>query len=133
MSSPEVVYIVKIIRIGFQVFILYLFSFVGAWIVESFSLQFPGSIIGLLLLFASLYFKIIPVQLIKDGAGFLLAFLALFFVPATVGIMDYPDLLSWAGMGMVISIVISTIITIIITGKYCQFLEEKLLEKEQAE
>lgn len=133
MSSSEVVYIVKIIRIGFQVFILYLFSFVGAWIVDSSSLQFPGSIIGLILLFASLYFKIIPVELIKDGAGFLLAFLALFFVPATVGIMDYPELLSWAGMGMVISIIISTIITIVSTGKYCQFLEGKLLEKEQAE
>ena len=47
-------------------------------------------------------------ELIKDGAGFLLAFLALFFIPATVGIMDYPELLSWAGLGMVLAIVIST-------------------------
>jgi len=101
--------------------------------VHSLSLQFPGSILGLLLLFGCLYFKIIPVELIKDGAGFLLTFLALFFIPATVGIMDYPEFLSWGGLGMIISIVISTIITIIITGRFCQYLEGKLLEKEQIE
>lgn len=124
---------VKIIRTVLQVTILYLFSFIGSWIVQSLALQFPGSIIGLLLLFGCLYFKIIPVQLIKDGAGFLLTFLALFFIPATVGIMDYPELLSWVGLGMVLSIVFSTIITIITTGKFCQYLEKKQLVKEQVE
>ncbi|MEK3978233.1 CidA/LrgA family holin-like protein [Psychrobacillus sp. FSL K6-2836] len=122
---------VKIIRIVFQVIILYIFSFIGSWIVQSLSLQFPGSIIGLLLLFGCLYFKIIPVELIKDGVGFLLTFLALFFIPATVGIMDYPELLSWTGLGMILSIFISTLITIIVTGKFCEFLERKLLEKEK--
>ncbi|MET0959079.1 MAG: CidA/LrgA family holin-like protein [Psychrobacillus psychrotolerans] len=124
---------VKVIRIVFQVIILYLFSFTGSWIVQSLSLQFPGSIVGLLLLFFCLYFRIIPVELIKDGAGFLLAFLALFFIPATVGIMDYPELLSWAGLGMVLAIVLSTVITIIFTGRFCQYLERKLLEKELIE
>ncbi len=124
---------VKVIRIVFQVIILYLFSFIGSWIVQSLSLQFPGSIVGLLLLFVCLYFRIIPVELIKDGAGFLLAFLALFFIPATVGIMDYPELLSWAGLGMVLAIIISTVITIIFTGRLCQYLERKVLEKELIE
>lgn len=124
---------VKVIRIVFQVIILYLFSFIGSWIVQSLSLQFPGSIVGLLLLFVCLYFRIIPVELIKDGAGFLLAFLALFFIPATVGIMDYPELLSWAGLGMVLAIVLSTVTTIIFTGRFCQYLERKLLEKELIE
>lgn len=124
---------VKIIRIALQVIILYLFSVIGSWIVHSLSLQFPGSILGLLLMYGCLYFKIIPVELIKDGAGFLLTFLALFFIPATVGIMDYPEFLSWVGLGMILSIVFSTIITIIITGRFCQYLEGKLLEKEQIE
>lgn len=123
----------KFIRIIFQVFILYLFSYIGFWVVDSFSLQFPGSIVGLILLFACLYLKIIPVHLIKDGAGFLLAFLALFFVPATVGIMEYPEFFSWLGMGIILSIAISTIITIIVAGKLCQYLERRLLEKEQVE
>lgn len=124
---------VKIIRIILQVIILYLFSFIGSWIVQSLSLQFPGSIIGLLLLFGCLYFKIIPVELIKDGVGFLLTFLALFFIPATAGIMDYPELLSWTGLGMVLSVFVSTLITIALTGKICERLERKLLEKEQME
>lgn len=124
---------VKIIRIVLQVIILYLFSIIGSWIVQSLSLQFPGSIIGLFLLFSCLYFKIIPVDLIKDGASLLLTFFALFFIPATIGIMDYPEFLSWAGLGMVVSIVISTIITIIITGVFCQYVEGKSIKKEQIE
>ena len=124
---------VRVIRIVLQVMILFLFSFLGSWIVQTLSLQFPGSIVGLLLLFGCLYFKIIPVELIKDGAGFLLSFLALFFIPATVGIMNYPQFISWAGLGLVLSIFISTITTIVITGRFCQYLEGKMLEKEQIE
>ena len=69
----------------------------GSYIVGLLPFSFPGSIAGLFILFACLILKIVPVNLIKDGAGFLLAFLALFFVPATAGIMDYPVFFRRAG------------------------------------
>lgn len=66
-----------------------------------------------------------PVSLIRDGAGFLLSILALFFVPATVGVMNYPELLSIQGFLGIIAVMISTIFTIIISGRLCQYLESR--------
>src|SRR4051812_28797416 len=106
----------KYIRIVLQVLILYLFSLLGSFIVQILHIKFPGSIVGLLLLLGCLYLKIIPVQLIKDGAGFLLGILALFFVPSTVGVMNYSELLSINGVLLISSVIVSTVLTIIITG-----------------
>ncbi|WP_144509413.1 CidA/LrgA family protein [Bacillus sp. FJAT-22090] len=115
----------KYIRIVLQIFILYLFSLLGSFIVQILHIKFPGSIVGLLLLLGCLYFKIIPIQLIREGAGFLLGFLALFFVPSTVGVMNYPELLSISGVLLVLSVIVSTLATISITGLVCQYLESK--------
>ncbi|WP_391208302.1 CidA/LrgA family protein [Psychrobacillus sp. L4] len=115
----------KYIRIVFQIVILYLFSLLGSFIVHILHVKFPGSIVGLLLLFLLLHFNIMPVSLIRDGASFLLSILALFFVPAMVGVMNYPELLSVQGFFGIIAVVISTICTIIISGKLCQYLEDK--------
>ena len=123
----------KIIKIGqiiFQVIILYLFSALGSFLVELLPFSFPGSIAGLLILLACLLLKIIPANLIKDGAGFLLAFLALFFVPATAGIMDYPQLASSKGVLIVVALIISTMFTIIVAGKVCQYFENKIVGEE---
>ncbi len=122
----------KIVFILFQIVFLYLFSFLGTLIVEMLSIPFPGSMLGLILLFICLQLKIIPVSYIKDGAGFLLAFLALFFVPATAGIMEYPHFLSWTGGLMLFSLIASTIFTIFITGRVCEFFLKKWTKEEMA-
>ncbi|QFG01118.1 CidA/LrgA family holin-like protein [Psychrobacillus glaciei] len=119
----------KYIRIIFQIVILYLFSLLGSFIVHILHVKFPGSIVGLLLLFLLLHFNIILVSLIQDGAGFLLSILALFFVPATVGVMNYSELLSVHGFLVVLAVLFSTIFAIIISGRICQYLENKEASK----
>ncbi|GIN69567.1 hypothetical protein J14TS2_00420 [Bacillus sp. J14TS2] len=123
----------KIFVIILQICILYLFHFVGTVIQNFFHLVIPGSIIGLILLFICLCLKIIPVKFIESGAGFLLGILMLLFIPATVGIMDYPSLLSLHGALLVIAILLSTIISIIITGMAGQFFEKKAQKGEDEE
>ncbi|MER2172339.1 MAG: CidA/LrgA family protein [Psychrobacillus psychrodurans] len=120
----------KISRIVFQVIILYLFSALGSFTVGLLPFSFPGSIAGLLMLLVCLLLKIIPADLIKDGAGFLLAFLALFFVPATAGIMDYPEFASVTGVLTIIALILSTMFTIVVAGKVCQYFENKVAEEE---
>ena len=68
------------------------FYYMGVGIVALLHVPLPGSVIGLLLLALSLNFKIIKVEYIQDGAGFLIGVLTLFFIPATVGVIDYPEL-----------------------------------------
>lgn len=80
----------KPLIICLQIGILFIFSYIGTVIQNFFHLIIPGSIIGLILLFLCLCLKVVPVQLIDQGAGFLLSILTLLFIPITVGIMKYP-------------------------------------------
>ncbi|MBS4175241.1 CidA/LrgA family holin-like protein [Bacillus sp. FJAT-49736] len=115
----------KILIIFLQICILYIFSFIGTVIHNYFHLIIPGSIIGLILLFICLCLKIVPVMWIENGAGFLLSILMLFFIPTTVGIMNYPSLLSVQGALLILAVLLSTIISIAIAGKTGQFFEKK--------
>ena len=118
-------HILKTLIIVLQICILYIFSYIGNVIQNFFHLIIPGSIIGLLLLFACLCLKIIPVKWIETGAGFVLSILVLFFIPTTVDIMNYPSLLSFHGALFVLAILVSTIFSIAITGVAGQFFEKK--------
>ncbi len=73
-----------------------IFLYRGA-VQQFFHLPIPGSIIGLILLIICLSVKIIPVKMIEDGAGFLLSFLPLLFIPAMTGVINYPSLFSASG------------------------------------
>ncbi|WP_078593011.1 CidA/LrgA family protein [Evansella clarkii] len=59
----------------------------------------PGSIIGMLLLFTVLMiFGEKLSQWLQDGAKLLIKYLPLFFVPVTVGIIQYDNLVSLFGL-----------------------------------
>src|SRR5690554_459513 len=104
----------KIIRTIAQIAILYGFYYIGVFIVELTCLPLPASIVGLVLLFISLQLKLIKVELIQLGAGFLITFMTLFFIPSVVGIIDYPQLLSMDGMILMATVVFSTMFAIYI-------------------
>ncbi|MER1998832.1 MAG: CidA/LrgA family protein, partial [Lysinibacillus sp.] len=115
----------QIIRIIAQIAILWLFYFIGELIVTWTGIIIPASIIGLVLLWICLMTGLINPKLIKDGASFLIAFLTLFFIPSTVGVIEYPELLSKAGILLVIAVTISSAVAFIVTGKVSQYIEKK--------
>jgi len=123
-------HIMKTLVIVLQICILYVFSYIGNVIQNFFHLIIPGSIIGLLLLFICLCIKIVPVKWIESGAGFVLSILVLFFIPTTVDVMNYPSLLSFHGALFVLAILLSTIISIAITGMAGQFFEKKAQKRK---
>ncbi|MFJ8064305.1 CidA/LrgA family protein [Psychrobacillus sp. NPDC096426] len=120
----------KILNILLQICILFIFSYIGTVIHNLFHLVIPGSIIALLFLFICLCLKIVPIKYIENGASFLLSTLMIFFIPSTVGIMNYPSLLSIQGALLVIAVLLSTTISIAITGKASQFLEKKAQKRK---
>nr|WP_246880516.1 CidA/LrgA family holin-like protein [Sporosarcina sp. 6E9] len=113
-----------------QIIVLFIFSYVGDLISSLLKLPIPGSIVGLLLLFLCLHTKVVPEKYIKDGAGFILVMLPLFFIPATVGIIQYPDFLSGKGAILIGIVMISTFMTMIISGYSSQRVEIKMKERE---
>lgn len=121
----------RVIRIIVQIGILNIFYYIGVGIVSYLHIPLPGSVIGLLLLALSLNFKIIKVEYIQDGAGFLIGILTLFFIPATVGIIDYPELMSTTGLLIILAVIVSTLIAIYLSGLVTQLIEKRELAKKE--
>lgn len=120
----------KYLLIVVQIFVLYAFCWIGTMLVTWLHIPLPGSIIGLLLLLGCLLSGIVPAKFVKEGAGFLLPILTLLFIPATVGIMNYPQLLSGYGVVLVIIVTVSTLITFIVTGKLARRMEGEVDERD---
>lgn len=125
--------LVKLLNVTLQIAFLYVLSLLGGIIVDFLHLPLPGSIIGLIILLLLLHTKIVKKEYVADGAGFLLPILTLLFIPATVGVVNYPELLSWLGVSLLIITIISTIFSLGVTAKFAQKLEQTERQKEEVE
>ena len=120
--------LMRTIRVIGQILILYIFYYIGVFIVEMTGLPLPASILGLVLLAFCLKMKWVKVDYIREGAGFLIAFMTLFFIPPIVGIIDYPQLLSVEGVLLIGTVFVSTLFAILISSKISEIIEKKELE-----
>lgn len=122
---------VNIIRTIAQIGIIIIFYLLGEAIVRLTGLIIPGSIIGLVLLWLALFLKVLKVTYIQQGASFLLTFLTLFFIPSTVAVINYPELLTYSGVLLIVAVIISTIFSLVLTGKVSQLIERKESKNEE--
>ena len=102
--------------------IIFLINYVGMLLSKILHLPLPGTIVSLLLLFFMLQFKVLKLEKIENAANFLLLNMTLFFMPPTVKIIDSYDLLEKDLVKIIIIIVISTFLTMGITGKVVQMM-----------
>lgn len=102
-----------------------LLQFLGELIVYWADMPLPGNIAGMVLLLILLMAGLVRVEWIEEAADLLLSHLALFFVPAGVGVMLYFGLISAQWIPICLSMVISTFVVMAVTG----WVEQKL-EKE---
>ncbi|MGH0431408.1 CidA/LrgA family holin-like protein [Bacillus mycoides] len=112
----------KYLTLLLQVGLLYLFSLAGVWIREVFHLSMPGSLIGMLILFLLLSTRILPLKWFEIGAEKLIVFLPLFLIPSTTGLMEYGSFLLSKGSIVFFLVVVSTLVTLIISGYVSQLL-----------
>ncbi|WP_440894723.1 CidA/LrgA family protein [Amphibacillus sp. Q70] len=110
----------KIIIILLQVALIHVFLLIAMGIKELLPIPLPTTIIGLLLLFFALYFKLIKLEWVEQGGRWLMAELLLFFVPSTVGIVNYQELVSMQGIWLMLIIFLSTVIVLGTTGAIVQ-------------
>ncbi|MEF3328939.1 CidA/LrgA family holin-like protein [Oceanobacillus oncorhynchi] len=114
-------YFIMILQIG----ILFLFNFIGQLIQGFFSLSIPGSLIGMLLLFSLLFFKIIPLTWMQAGVDFLLKDIPFFFIPVTIGIIQYLTFFYGKGSLTILLVIVSTFIVIGVSGIVTNFILKK--------
>ena len=79
-------------------------------------LPLPGSVIGMVLLMAWLAFVPRERLTLTQVTGWLTAHLSIMFVPAAVGVMQEGAILSRYGLGIVVAVVVSTLLTLAVTA-----------------
>ena len=85
-------------------------------------INIPGSIIGIVILFLLLEFKIISEEKIKDLADFLLDNMALFFIPAGVSLIQSLGLIKENAILLLSCVIIINIAVMIGSGRSVDFM-----------
>ena len=106
----------KIFLLARSLVILYIMLYLGNLIAHYIPAGVPGSIWGLLLLFLGLTTRLIRLDWIYLGASLLIRFMAVLFVPVSVGIIKYFDLLMAQVNILLIPNIVSTCVTLVVIG-----------------
>ena len=110
----------KIIKQTSIILSVYSISYI---ITKFFKLPIPESVVGMVLLFILLYTKVIKEHHIDETATFLISNMSLFFVPATLAILDEYKYLKDEIIPFIVICVFMIIIIMLSTGWSAQILE----------
>ena len=114
-----------VIKLILQLALIMLITFIGTEVQKLLHIPLAGSIVGLMLFFLLLQFKIVPESWINVGADFLLKTMVFFFIPSVVGIMDGASNITMNYILFFIVIIIGTCLVALSSG----YIAEKMLEK----
>ena len=112
-------------KIYLQLLIIFGFSFIGNVISNVFRLPVPGSILGMILLFLALQFKILEFRHVDEAGSFLINNMTILFLPACVGIMAKWNLISHFWAQILLIVVAALIINMLILGKLVEWIKVK--------
>jgi holin-like protein len=95
---------------------LLVYQLIGEAIVQLCGLPVPGPVVGMLLLFVTLFVRRGAPDLLRGTSQQLLSHLSLLFVPAGVGVMLHFDRLAAEWLALAVALVVSTVATIAVTA-----------------
>lgn len=100
----------------FGFLVLLICQLAGELLVRYLDLPFPGPVVGMVFLLAGLMIRGRVPEGIRQASEGLLSYLALLFVPAGVGLMVHFQLIAADGLTILTALILSTAITMLITG-----------------
>ena len=95
-----------------EAFYILFFYFTGEFISYFLDGFIPGSVIGMVLLFLALAFKVVKPEKVKKASMLLTENMGLFFLPAGVGLMNSLGIISRYWTVIVTASVVSTLLVI---------------------
>ncbi len=103
-------------KILIQTVIIFLICSLAELICALLPFGFPGSVMSMILLFFLFFFKWLKPDFMRETIDFLLNNMALFFVPATVGIIKYYGSIKSVIGQIILICLISTVIIFAVTS-----------------
>ena len=116
-----------LVKLVLQLALILLITYIGTEVQKLLHIPLAGSVVGLILFFLLLQFKIIPESWIDVGANFLLKTMVFFFIPSVVGIMDVASDITLNYVLFFIVIIIGTCVVALSSG----FIAEKMVGKDK--
>lgn len=110
-----------------QLFWIFLFSLIGEIISSAIAslVAIPGSVIGMVLLFLALQFHIIDLEQVDEVGTWLTDNMAIFFVPAGVGLLTNFDVLAEYWVQLLIVMVVTVSLMMLFVGKIVQSIKSR--------
>ncbi len=99
-----------------QIGLLAAFWAAGSGLAHLTGTAVPGGLIGMLGLLGLLATGTLEPRLVERGAGWLLAQMLLFFVPAVVALRAHPEFLGFTGLKVLLVILGSTVLVMLATA-----------------
>lgn len=93
---------------------------VGKFIATLLPFPFPGSILGMLLLFLLLNFQLLRLNWIEASASLLLRHMALLFIPVAVGLLNYMDTVMSSLGVIMLNVLLGITLILFVVGRLYQ-------------
>ncbi len=103
-------------NIIFQGAIYFIVCLIGDAVSRLLPFPFPGSVIAMIILFILLITKAVKEEKISSVSDFFLNNMAFFFIPPTVGIVNYIDAIKSIWWQFIIICCVTTVITFLATA-----------------
>lgn len=113
-----------------QIGIVLAISLLGNILSQILKIPIPGTVMGMILLFIALSFNIIKEEQIDEFSELLLLNIAFLLIPPGVGLLRSIDSIAKSWVKILIVVIVSTIITMGVTGLVVQFMIKKLEGKK---
>lgn len=127
--QKEVVFLINSTKIIGQIVLLWVIYALSTWVVEFLHLPMPGSVLGMISLFALLYTGVLKEQWLTAATNPLLKHLSFFFIPIAVELMDWGKLFLQKGNLLFLPLVVSALVALLTTGGIVQLLTKSRKEK----
>lgn len=105
--------------------LIYACLYTGTGLSYVLPIAIPGSVLGMCILFLLLVWQILPVSWLQPGCYLLIRYMALLFVPVSVGVMQYFDVLRAQFGPLVVSCVLSTLVVLIAVSFSAQWMQRR--------
>lgn len=105
--------------------LLTVFYFAGMALQTGLHLPLPANVIGLLLLAACLFLKVVKLDWVEAASMFLIRHMLLFFAPLVAGTMVYFQLFAEQAVPVLVSLVVSTLAVLLISGRIVKWVARR--------
>lgn len=102
-----------LVQVAIYATILFISSIISSFFPKSFPV--PTPVVGLILLYLLLTFKVIKLEWVDNFASYMISIIGFLFVPSGISLAGSLDIMKVQGLQIVTIVVLSTIIMLVVT------------------